>query len=123
MNSILKSKIAKLHYIGFVAGASMLSARPAYAAPTDTCAVGNASWLTVLSSLIADPVKWAMYVTAATTIVFIIMFGLKIRGAQGRQDKVERAMDFGKYFVGGSLLIFGATWLGDWFLGKFGCSL
>lgn len=123
MIAYLKANAMKMYYIGLFSLFALGAARPAHAAPTGTCAVENASWLTVLGNLIHDPVKWAMYVTGATTILFILIFGLKIRGAQGRQDKLERAYDFGKYFLGGSIIIFGASALGQWFLGKFGCTI
>lgn len=116
----------KMYYIGLLGSAALMTAGPVSAGSVSVSGNGCAatpSWITVLGTLISDPVKWAMYVTAVTSIIFVIVAGLKFRGARGRQDKVEDAQKFSMYFVGGSVLIFGATGLTTWFLGKFGCTV
>lgn len=121
MRDFLKTKWMKVYMMGTFVTATMLSAQPAYAA-SGTCQTSE-SWLLKIASLVEDPVKWIMYATGVTTVVFLAYGGLLLRGAKGRQDKVDKAMDFFKYFVGGSFIIFSATGIGTWLMGKFGCTI
>lgn len=124
LGTLVKQYGMKAYYIGLMSTALFMVTTPVHAANTETCAAGNIpSWLLVLKQLVADPVIWLMWITAATTVIFLIIGGLKIRSARGRQDKVDDAYNFFKYFAGGSFLIFSASGIGTWFLSKFGCTV
>ncbi|MEK4983607.1 hypothetical protein [Bacillus sp. FSL K6-6540] len=122
MVRMLKSYLRKTSYIAaFSAFFFMSSGTKTYAASaggSSKCYSNIPSWLAKLGGLFEEPVQWIMYGSAVTTAVFLLIGFLMLRGARGRQDKVDQAYNFFKYFAAGSFGIFSVMGIGDWFLGK-----